>query len=274
MTSEEQQQGQLFPNIPPLDDPGRVRLFEVLRFFHENLLRYPMKNPEVARVSVWLEFVVVVVPEDGYIPTDQEALEDEAICQHISDTNTLGQLLTARTCFIISNSSSLVNFARHIRRIRPWSVYVELSVFNHEEFGAAGRMVIWEQADDPHGYHEGARSHLANWANGLRVLAAHCRLNVRFVLTVPYRDYVVLREQTEVLRMVSVDYLVVLSSRDKWQRIPYPELNFSLAARAIKASSTNHEHSITGWQYDEMRRHGTRLCPGFWTLIKEEPQQT
>ena len=270
MLSEEQQQSQLFPHVPLLDETGRVRLYEVFRFFHENLLRYPMNTPRGARVSVMGGFVAVVVPEDGYIPTT-EAFNDQAIRQHISDTNTLGQLLTARTCFIFSNSSSLINFARRIRRIRPRSVYIEILVFDRDDFGAAERMVAWGKTLDRHGYCEGAHSHLANWADGLRLLAAYCRLNVRFVLTVPCRDYVLRREQTEVLRMVSVESLVVLSFQEKWQWIPYPDLNFSLAATAIKDSSANHKHSITVRQYREMWQHGTRLCSGFYTLTEEEP---
>ena len=273
MSSEEQQQSQLFPHVPLLDEADRVRLYEVFRFFHENLLRYPMDVPRVARVSMTAGFVVVVVPKDGYIPTT-EAFKDQAICQHISDTHTLAQLLTARTCFVFSNSSSLINFARHIRRIRPRSVYIEILVFDRNEFGAAERMVAWGKTVDPHGHYEGAESHLANWTTGLRLLATHCRLNVRFVLMVPYRDYISLRDQTEVLRMVSVDYLVVLSCRDKWQWIPYPDLNFSLAATSITASSANYQHSITVQQYREMWLHGTRLHSGFWRLVNEEPQQT
>ncbi|KAH7179542.1 uncharacterized protein B0J16DRAFT_323021 [Fusarium flagelliforme] len=272
MSIPEQQQRQLFPNLPPLNDPGRVLLSEVRRFFHENLLGYPMKIPEAARVFVWAEFVIVFVPDDGYIPTDREALMDQAIRPHISDTNTLGQLLTARTCFIISNSSSLVNFAGHIRRIRPRSVYIQLSVFDHDEFGAAERMVTWEQTVFPHGYHEGARSHLANWACGVRLLASHCRLNVRFAFQVPYRDYAALREETEALRMTSVDCLIPVLYWEQWVRVPYPDLNCSMAGKAITSKTNHFVHIITQAQSNEMVRHGTRLCFGFWTLIEYEPQ--
>lgn len=273
MSSEEQQQSQLFPNVPLLDETGRVRLYEVFRFFHENLLRYPMDVLGVARVSMTVGFVTVVVPKDGYIPTT-EALNDQAIRQHISDTNTLAQLLTARTCFIFSSSSSLIKFARHIRRIRPRSVYIETLVFDRDDFGVAERMIAWGKTVGPHGHYEGAVSHLANWRTGLRQLATYCRLNVRFVLMVPYRDYISLREQTEVLRMLTVDYLAVLTCRDKWQWIPYPDLNLSLATTAITASSANYQHSITVQQYREMWLHGTRVHSGFWRLVKEERQQT
>ncbi|KAF4949679.1 hypothetical protein FGADI_8742 [Fusarium gaditjirri] len=124
-------------------------------------------------------------------------------------------------------SRSLARFTHMVRDILGMPggftlgmVRIELDMFRMDGLRHSTKMSWWERISHPHGYKEGARRHVTQWMDNVEVLQAlDITVGVNLRMRMPYRDYVVMRVLTKVLRQSNVEPSVTLPQK-AWKDVP------------------------------------------------------